>query len=84
MSDPLDKNIPIFLYTDALAEAEKKKLELNKENNNPIVIKLLKQVVNDNNYTDNGLVNTFAVFKSINDLFFLIYSNDKNNLVSYD
>ena len=80
----LDKTIPISLYTDALAEAEKKKIELNKENSNPKVIKLLKQVVNDNNYTDNGLVNTFAVFKSINDLFFLIYSNDKNYLVSFD
>jgi len=80
----LDKTIPISLYTDALADAEKKKIELNKENNNPKVIKLLKQVVNDNNYTDNGLVNTFAVFKSINDLFFLIYSNDKNYLVSFD
>ena len=77
--DPLDKTIP-----NSLAEAEKKKIEMNKENNNPIVIKLLKKVVNDNNYTDNGLVNTFAVFKSINDLFFLIYSNDKNYLVSYD
>ena len=80
----LDKTIPISLYTDALAEAETKKIELNKENSNPKVIKLLKQVVNDNNYTDNGLVNTFAVFKSINDLFFLIYSNDKNYLVSFD
>lgn len=75
---------PIFLYTDALAEAEKKKVDLYKENINPKVVKFLKQVVNDNNYTDNGLVNTFAVFKSINDLFLLIYSNDKNNLVSYD
>ena len=79
-----DETTPIFLYTDALMEEEKKRLELNKENNNPKAIKLIKQVVNDNNYTDNGLVNTFAVFKSINDLFFLIYSNDKNYLVSYD
>ena len=79
-----DETSPVFLYTEALVKEENKKLELNKEKDNPKAIKLLKKVVNDNNYTDNGLVNTFAVFKSINDLFFLIYSNEENYLVCYD
>jgi len=50
----------------------RKKLELKEENNIPIVIKLLKQVANDNNYTDNSLVDIFAVFKLINNLFLAI------------
>ena len=74
MSEPinlLDQTTPIFLYKDSLAKAEKKKLEMNKENNNPKVIKLLKQVVNDNNYTDNGLVNTFQYLNQLMIYFFL-------------
>ena len=40
-------------------------------------------LINDS-YTINNTNNTFCVFKSINDLYFLIYSNQNNSIISFD
>ena len=46
-------------------------------------IKFTKNLVNDS-YSDLYLVNTFIAFKSINNLFILIYVNNINSIISYD
>ena len=66
----------------------KLKIEIDKlkkyhEKNNPNNIKFLKDIVNDS-YDDYGLVNAFIVFKSINDILYLIYATQNKSFISYD
>ena len=53
-----------------------------KDNNSNIQF-LIKEIVNDS-YTDIWLDNTFCAFKSINDLFYLIYANENNSIISFN
>ena len=46
-------------------------------------IKLLKELTKDS-YSDCYEDNLFTVFKSINDILYLIYSNKKKSIISYD
>jgi len=69
-------------------ENNKLSIEINKlkkyhEKNNPNNIKFLKDIVNDA-YDYCGLVNAFIVFKSINDILFLIYATKGKSFISYD
>ena len=50
---------------------------------NPQDIEFINNLVEDS-YSDHTLDNTFCVFKSINNIFYLIYSNDKNSIIVYD
>ena len=66
----------------------KLKIEIDKlkkyhEKNNPNNIKFLKDIVNDS-YDHCGLVNAFIVFKSINDILYLIYATQNKSFISYD
>jgi len=53
-----------------------------KDNNSNIQF-LINEIVNDS-YTDIWLDNTFCVFKSINDLIYLIYTHENNSIISYN
>ena len=46
-------------------------------------IKLLSDIKNDT-FACTNLDNIFSVFKSINDIFYLIYCNKNNSIISYD
>jgi uncharacterized protein YdcH (DUF465 family) len=46
-------------------------------------IKYLANIVEDS-YSDLWLANTFIIFKSINSIYYLIYINKKNSILSYD
>ena len=50
---------------------------------NPQDIEFINNLVEDS-YSDHTLDNTFCVFKSINNIFYLIYSNEKNSIIAYD
>ena len=50
---------------------------------NPQDIKFNINLAEDS-YSDHTLDNTFCIFKSISDIFYLIYSNEKNSIIAYD
>ena len=50
---------------------------------NPKEIKILKDLIQDS-YSDYTLDNSFCVFKSINNIYCLICSNEKRTIISYD
>ena len=52
-------------------------------NSNPKDIHFYKDLIEDS-YSDYTLDNTFCIFKSINNIFLLIYSNEKKSIISYD
>ena len=62
-----------------------KKYKLDNDNDNmiPNNIKLLYSI-KEKSYADYGLDNTFAVFKSLNDNLFLVYSTIKISIILYD
>ena len=68
-------------------EELKKKLEnfdKNPENNNiPKKLELITDLVNDS-YAFSNIDNSFVVFKSINDILYIIYSNYYKSLICYD
>jgi len=47
-------------------------------------IKFQGIIIKDYYIENDGLVNTFDVFKSINNIFYLIYSNKNKLLICYD
>ena len=47
-------------------------------------IKFGKNLTKDAYACDTGLVNTFTVFNSINNILYLIYSNENNSIICYD
>ena len=49
----------------------------------PKEIKLLHNLTK-NSYSDYGLDNTFTIFKSINDILYLIYSNKNKSIICFD
>ena len=51
---------------------------------NPKDIKLIKKISKDSYTDDSGLVNNFTVFKSIEDILYLIYSSKKKSIICYD
>ena len=57
----------------------------NKDNNiiNPKNIEYLYDIVNDS-YSDFYLANTFSIFKSINDILYLVYSNKNKSIIFYN
>ena len=57
--------------------------EINKINSNPIDIKFLTNLTEDS-YAGNYLDHTFNVFKSFDDVLYLIYSNKYNSIISYN
>ena len=70
---------------------EKKELrnEINKlkqfhEKTKPQNIKFLKNIVEDSYAWPTNAENTFVVFKSINNILYLIYSNKNNSFICYD
>ena len=50
---------------------------------NPNNVQLLKNLTNDS-YSDYTLDNTFTVFNSIDNIFYLVYSNIKKSIISYN
>ena len=50
---------------------------------NPKNIEFLYDIIEDS-YSDHTLDNTFCTFKSINNILYLIYSNEKISIISYD
>ena len=50
---------------------------------NPAKIEFLNDIIEDS-YSDYTLDNTFCIFQSINKIFYLIYANEKNSIISYD
>ena len=53
-------------------------------NKNPKEIKLIKEITKDSYTYDSGLIENFTVFKSIEDILYLIYSNEKKSIICYD
>ena len=51
---------------------------------NPKDIKLEKNITKDSYADDSGLVNTFTIFNSINNILYLIYSNRNKSIMCYD
>ena len=56
---------------------------LNNNGSNPKDIKLLKSIIKDS-FAEIDIDNTFTVFKSINDILYLIYSNKNKSIICYD
>ena len=56
---------------------------LNNNGSNPKDIKSLKSISKDS-FAEIDIDNTFTVFKSINDILYLIYSNKNKSLIFYD
>ena len=66
------------------------KIEIKKSFNNfntfqepPIKLHFLKNIINDS-FSKYLLDNSFIVFKSLDNLIYLIYSNEKNSIISFD
>ena len=91
------KNIELILifnkfnkdnYDPIINEINKLKYEINilkkyHENNSPKDIQFLSNIVNDSlAWSDSD--NSFTVFKSINDILYLIYSNKNKSIICYD
>jgi len=55
----------------------------NKKDSNPKEIKYLKDIVNDS-YFKYEKANSFCIFMSIDEIFYLIYSTKNNSIISYD
>ena len=53
------------------------------DNSNPIYIQFLKDLTKDS-YAHYALDNTFSIFKSINNILYIIYSNKKKSIISYN
>ena len=47
-------------------------------------IQFIKDLTNDSFYTGHELDNTFIVFKSINEIIFLIYTGDNKSIIAFD
>ena len=58
-------------------EKDKKKLS------DPKNIQFLDDIIK-NSYCDWYLDNTFAVFKSYNDILYIIYTNNQNSIIAYN
>jgi hypothetical protein len=56
---------------------------LNNNGSNPKGIKSLKSITKDS-FAEIDIDNTFTVFKSINDILYLIYSNKNKSIICYD
>ena len=54
-----------------------------KKDSNPNEIKYLKDIVNDS-YIKFEKANSFCIFRSIDEIFYLIYSTKNNSIISYD
>ena len=50
---------------------------------NPQDIEFFNDLIEES-YADHTLENTFCVFKSFNKIYYLIYANEKNSIISYD
>ena len=97
MKNNNDKNIEITLiynkynndnYNPIINEINKLKNEINilkkyHEINNPKDIQLLSNIVNDS-YGFSDLDNSFTVFKTINDILYLIYTTKNKSIICYD
>ena len=59
------------------------KLKKLHNNNNPKDIKLISNIPNDS-YADDDLNNSFVVFKSINEILYLIYADKNKSIICYD
>ena len=67
-------------------DKHEKRMQLKIRKNNiltPINFKYLKDLVNDA-YTHLYIDNTFILFKSIDDLIYIIYSNNKKSIIAYN
>jgi len=53
------------------------------DNSNPQDIFFLSNIINDS-YSNYRFVDTFCVFTSINNILYLIYSNENNSIISYN
>ena len=54
-----------------------------KKDSNPNKIKYLKDIVNDS-YIKHEKANSFCIFRSIDEIFYLIYSTKNNSIIFYD
>ena len=52
-------------------------------NRNPKEIQLLSDITKDS-YSGTNLDNTFNIFKSINNKYYLVYANENKSLICYD
>ena len=55
----------------------------NSSKNNPKDLIFLKNLVIDS-YSNNWLIDKFIVFKSLNNILYLIYSNNNKSIISYN
>ena len=87
LKETIDKNktninssfvdISVMSLNEILLDLESEKFK------NPSDIKFKKNVVNDS-YAEFVLCNTFTVFKSIDNLIYLIYTNKNKSIITYD
>ena len=68
---------------DIKNENKNSNLTINNENILNQKIHFLTNLVNDS-YSDDWLIDKFIAFKSINDIFYLIYSNYNKSIISYN
>ena len=79
----LKKEIVKLKVKNNKLEMEIKKLKEYDENNNPKDIQLLSDIVDDS-FAGSNIDNSFCIFNSINNILFLIYSNQKKSIICYD
>ena len=80
----LKKELKEIQYENNKLKEEINILKKYHSDENPKEIQLISNLTKDSYSDDSGLVNTFTVFNSINNILFLIYSNRNKSIICYD
>ena len=79
----LKNEINLLKEENKTLKNELNKLKKSEDNNNPKDLKLVSSVINDS-YDHYGLNNAFIVFKTINEIFYIIYSTKNKSFICYN
>ena len=94
MSSKINKTVYNIRENQLMNNSKKSKVFINEmdsneftiekvDNSNPQDIIFLNNIINDS-YSNYRFVDTFCVFTSINNILYLIYSNENNSIISYN
>ena len=94
MSSKINKTVYNIRENQLMNNSKKSKIFINEMNSNEFIIEkidnsnpqdiiFLNNIINDS-YSNYRFVDTFCVFTSINNILYLIYSNENNSIISYN
>ena len=79
----LKNEINLLKDENKTLQNELNKLKKSEDNNNPKDLKLVSSVINDS-YDHCGLNNAFIVFKTISEIFYIIYATKNKSFICYN